>query len=1023
MPSGAGGNFGELGRFEIPIDVALEKLIGDLSKAARAYNLTVDLMLRKTNALASGSIDTQKQFGNLAAANLRQIKDVEKSAQRAAREISQVYDRVARGSALPRVTAQQLAFNRAVGGGVAAAGQQAATLGVVASQFKGYVGYIAGAYVAYKALNSVTLDAARAHIEFESSFAGVRKTVSATEDQYAALESQIRAVAKSRPVESVNQLNAIASAAGQLGIARENVINFTKTISELAITTDLAAEEGATSLAQWANITRLPQNQIRNLASAIVHLGNTSATTERRIVDMGLRLAGAGRQIGLTDAQIAGLATAMASLGIETESGGTAFSRIMIEIAQAVANATPQVELFAALAGMTGEAFREMFKADPGEAIVKVVEGMGRLSDAGGNLFGVLEELELADIRVRDALLRASGAGDILRDSMDKGTEAFKENTALAKEADERYKTLESRIQVLKNTFGDLQIAIGDTFSPATLAGVNFAIELINTLTGAVSELNKELGLTGNRFKGDGNPLVNRQEMIRASQAIESGQITFGAPAEPIGPESRGFGTGGTNPFAGLDLGAFGDLEEVAADAANITDDVEAAAAAADEFKNNVEKAIEGIGKAGEKGSKAAESAAKRAQREMERMQKAADALLKQEQNRIDDLFERARGMVESAIPLEALGGRIREIGDLFNEVPEGFGNSLDAVLQQAIQQYTDAGGKITDGVIQSVIDRTPELAEAIAAAMQEVQIKLADESLMALMAKDDEKLLEQLERQFTPTIDMIAMVNNELAYMGSQLQSIGRNGESGLERIAGGAGTVIAAITSVIGTYVAMEAAAVAAAGTAAAAWFAILGPIALVIAAVQAAVSVFGLFGDETEDELSRTEQLIEDVGQAFDDFLSDLTDAIVEFVKTGEFNFNKLLEGLLEDLLQIGVDATITDPIRGALGLDTKSAAANVSTIPKDYGQTDSLLTDADLKALAGYGRGAPIEINVYNDSGGAADVDVQQRTRGDGTTVIDAFVFSSVKRQTDSGRLDPVLGRNYQGIRRTLRKRSR
>ena len=64
-------------------------------------------------------------------------------------------------------------------------------------------------------------------------------------------------------------------------------------------------------------------------------LGNNLATTEAEIVDMALRLAGAGNTVGLTEAQILGLAGALSSVGVQAELGGSTLSRILLEMQKA----------------------------------------------------------------------------------------------------------------------------------------------------------------------------------------------------------------------------------------------------------------------------------------------------------------------------------------------------------------------------------------------------------------------------------------------------------------------------------------------------------------------------------------------------------------------------------------------------------------------------------------------------------------------------------------------------------------
>ena len=311
--------------------------------------------------------------------------------------------------------------------------------------------------------------AVKAAIDFESSFAGVRKTVDATEAEFQNLAKGFRALALEIPV-SVNQLNNIGEAAGQLGIKTENILDFTKTMAQLGVATNLSAEEAATSLARLANITGMAQDDFDKLGSTVVGLGNNFATTEAEIVEFGLRIAGAGAQIGLTEGEILGLGTALSSVGIGAEAGGTAISKVMIQIASAVSTGGAELDQFAEIASRTGriarEDFAQAFEEDAAGAIVTFIEGLGTLDDAGINTFAVLEDLGMSEIRVRDAMLRASGAGDLLREAVEEGNTAWTANLALTKEAAERFKTTASRLTLLKNKLVDVGIELGVALLP-----------------------------------------------------------------------------------------------------------------------------------------------------------------------------------------------------------------------------------------------------------------------------------------------------------------------------------------------------------------------------------------------------------------------------------------------------------------------------------------------------------------------------------------------------------------------------
>lgn len=302
-------------------------------------------------------------------------------------------------------------------------------------------------------------------IQFESAFAGVRKTVNGTEEDFAKLEQGIQDMAKTMP-QSASDIAGVAEAAGQLGIQTDSILDFTKTMIMLGDATNLSSEEAATQLARFANIVQMSQDNFDRLGSSVVALGNNLATTEAEIVAMGMRLAGAGNQIGLTEAQIMSFAGALSSVGIEAEAGGTAFSKVMIELQSAVENGGKTLEDFANVANMTSEQFAKAFKEDAAGAIVAFISGLNDTERLGKSTLGVIESLGMTEIRLRDTLLRAAGAGDLLSQSLEIGTTAWEENNALANEAEQRYATMASRLAMLKNRLNDVAMQVGDILMP-----------------------------------------------------------------------------------------------------------------------------------------------------------------------------------------------------------------------------------------------------------------------------------------------------------------------------------------------------------------------------------------------------------------------------------------------------------------------------------------------------------------------------------------------------------------------------
>lgn len=303
-------------------------------------------------------------------------------------------------------------------------------------------------------------------IDFESAFAGVRKTVDGSPEELAKMREEILNLSTEIPV-AATELAGIAEMAGQLGVSKDSIIDFSRTVADLGVATNLAGEEGATMLAQFANITRMDQSQFRNLANAVVALGNDGASTEKDIMAMSLRLASAGELAGLVEGDILGIASALSSVGIEAEAGGSAFSKVIIDMTASVEKGDEQLQRFADVAGMTADEFKQAFERDAGGALASFIQGLARIDREGGSVIQTLDAMGFQEVRMRNALMASTTAADMFTKSLQLGNSAMQETAAIDKEASERYKTTESQLIMLKNQFTELAIRIGDALLPA----------------------------------------------------------------------------------------------------------------------------------------------------------------------------------------------------------------------------------------------------------------------------------------------------------------------------------------------------------------------------------------------------------------------------------------------------------------------------------------------------------------------------------------------------------------------------
>lgn len=329
--------------------------------------------------------------------------------------------------------------------------------------------------------------AAKTAITFESAFAGVRKTVDATEAEYQALSDGILAMSERIP-QSAADLAGMMEIAGQLGVSKDDLLSFTEVIANLGVATNLTGEEAATMLAQYANIMNMPLSDVDKLGSVIVDLGNNCATTERDIAEMAQRLAGEGGVLNLSNTQVMALAATMASLGINAEAGGSAMSRVLQKMNTAVLDGGDDLSAFAGIANRSAEDFAAGWLRDPLEALGALLDGLGQLQANGGDVTAALTDVGLSDLRVVDTMQRLANASGLMNANLTLANGAWEDNNALQNEADKRYETTESQMQLAKNSVENAAAAVGDSLLPY----ITQAAQAVAELAQGFSELDED---------------------------------------------------------------------------------------------------------------------------------------------------------------------------------------------------------------------------------------------------------------------------------------------------------------------------------------------------------------------------------------------------------------------------------------------------------------------------------------------------------------------------------------------------
>ena len=432
----------------------------------------------------------------------------------------------------------------------------------------------------------------KAAIDYESAFAGVKKTVDETATvSYQKLSDGIRQMAKELPASAVEIAN-VAEVAGQLGIKTEDILSFSRTMIDMGESTNLSAEEAATAIAKIANIMGLTSDEYSRFGAAVVDLGNNFATTEKDIVEMTNRLAAGGKLAGLSTADILGLATAMSSVGIEAEAGGTAMTQTLTAIGNAVSltgkGAADDLNLIAKTAGMTSEEFQQAWKEKPVVALQSFIKGLQEAQDKGVNMNAILMQLGMTGVRQSNMLKSLALASDKMGAAVQRSNQAWKENTALTNEANKRYETTESQLKMFKNQVTDLAIEFGGPLLKALREGLKAGkpwIEILAKMAKQFSSMSEEqqrnilkwgalaagagpaltilgkgLGIIGNLTKalgwltkGTGKTVGGLSLMLKTFQAFRTtGNLTSAFQLASTGMASFGTATATASTSTGL---------------------------------------------------------------------------------------------------------------------------------------------------------------------------------------------------------------------------------------------------------------------------------------------------------------------------------------------------------------------------------------------------------------------------------------------------------------------------------------
>lgn len=315
-------------------------------------------------------------------------------------------------------------------------------------------------------------------IDFESSMADVKKVVDFSgADDVKQFADGLMKMSREIPL-SVNELAQITASGGQLGIAKENLMDFTTTAAKMGVAFDMSAKEAGDNMAMMMNIFGMDVKRVGELGDTINHISNNSAATANKIVNALGRIAGNAKDFGLSADAASGLASSFIALGKAPEVAATAINSMLTTLNNAddasgsVAKAFNQI-------GIDGKELKQAIVKNPQKALTDFLYTISKIpkeSKTGvltaifGKNFGDDISLVTGAIENYDKAMRLS-ADKAKAGSMDREFKSRSETTA-------------NNIQQMKSAFNEIAINVGTVFLPA----LNSVMDGIKKISYVVSD-------------------------------------------------------------------------------------------------------------------------------------------------------------------------------------------------------------------------------------------------------------------------------------------------------------------------------------------------------------------------------------------------------------------------------------------------------------------------------------------------------------------------------------------------------
>lgn len=336
--------------------------------------------------------------------------------------------------------------------------------------------------------------------DMEEEMADVRKYTGLTGEQVRDLNEDLKKMDTRTSREELNQL---AGSAGRLGLqAKKDILEFVEAADMIGVALGDDLGQGAVdkigklAMAFGEDEKKGLKQAMLSTGSALNELAQNSSAQAGYLVEFTARVAGFGKQLGLTQAQIMGFGTVMDENLLKDEMAATAFGNMLTKMQTDTAK-------FARIAGMDLKKFTDLLNKDANAAILALADNLKKADPQ--EMMKMLNDMGLDGSRAVGVLSTLADKIDDVRTHQQRATKAYDEAKSVQNEFNTMNNTVQARLDKCRKAFKEMAVELGERLLPVvryTINGAALLAKTLSVLTGffvnnwkAIAVVSAELGV------------------------------------------------------------------------------------------------------------------------------------------------------------------------------------------------------------------------------------------------------------------------------------------------------------------------------------------------------------------------------------------------------------------------------------------------------------------------------------------------------------------------------------------------